>query len=46
MACLTVTGMVVGGCVLLSIFHDKRWLVAAGAVGVVGYTISMRNRVP
>lgn len=46
MCCLAATGVAVTGCVLLSVFHSKRWLLAAGAVGVVGYTISRRTRVP
>lgn len=46
MACLAVTCAAVGACVALAVFRSPWWLGAGAVVGVVGFTISRRTRVP
>jgi hypothetical protein len=46
MCCLAATATTVGACLVLSVFHSKRWLLLGAAAGVAGYAISRRTRVP
>jgi hypothetical protein len=46
MCSLTLTAVAVTVCVVLAVFRGPRWLLVGAVVGVGGYTISRRTRVP